>query len=172
MTASISVGPSPARARATASRGGVPHGDRVVAVDRDRGHVVGLAALAIRSTAVAIRSGVCSPYWLFWQTNTTGSFHTAAMFRASWKAPMLLAPSPKLTTVTRSVPSSWAASARPLAIGMPPPTMPVVTISPDAGWVMCIGPPLPLQVPVARPRNSAHSSRSGTPLARWSCRPR
>ena len=31
---------------------------------------------------------------------------------------------------------------------MPPPTMPVVTISPDAGWVMCIGPPLPLQVPV------------------------
>ena len=26
--------------------------------------------------------------------------------------------------------------------------MPVVTMTPEAGWVMCIGPPLPLQVPV------------------------
>ena len=62
--------------------------------------------------------------------------------------------------------------ARPLAIGMLLPTMPVVTITPDSGCVMCIGPPLPLQVPVALPAISAHSSLDGTPLASMSWMPR
>ena len=52
------------------------------------------------------------------------------------------------------------------------PTMPVVTITPVAGWVMCIGPPLPLQVPVALPAISAHSCFNGTPLAIMSWMPR
>ena len=61
-------------------------------------------------------------------------------------------------------------TARPLAIGMLEPTMPVVTITPELGWVMCIGPPLPLQVPVAFPNNSAMMARGSTPLAReWPC---
>ncbi|MNN77626.1 hypothetical protein D3C81_1941100 [compost metagenome] len=109
---------------------------------------------------------------MFWQTNTTGSFHTEARFSASWKAPMLLAPSPKLHTVTCPLFFSCAAQARPLAIGRPEPTTPVVTGRPEARWVMCIGPPLPLQVPVARPMNSATNGRSGMPLASWSWMPR
>jgi len=38
----------------------------------------------------------------------------------------------------------------------------------EAGWVMCIGPPLPLQVPVTRPAISAQRARKGTPLANMS----
>ena len=115
---------------------------------------------------------VCSPYWLFWQTNTTGRFHTEAMLSDSWKAPMLVAPSPKLQMVTR--PSRWSCEARPrpVAMGMPPPTMPVQSMRPCSGSEMCIGPPRPLEVPVALPSISPHSSRSGTPLATSSARPR
>ena len=64
---------------------------------------------------------------------TTGSFHSWARLSDSWKAPMFVAPSPKLAMATRSCPCSWAARANPLAIGMPPPTTPVVTIRPTAG---------------------------------------
>ncbi len=91
---------------------------------------------------------------------------------ASWVAPMLVAPSPKLATATWSVPRSWQASASPTAIGSPPPTTPVVTMSPDWGSDTCIGPPLPLEVPVTFPHISATSSSSGTPLAMESCMPR
>ncbi len=85
---------------------------------------------------------------------------------------MLVAPSPKLTTVTWSVPRSWLASPRPQAMGRPPPTTPVVTISPECGSERCIGPPLPLEVPVTRPHISAMSSSRGIPLAMQSCMPR
>jgi hypothetical protein len=115
---------------------------------------------------------VYSPYWLFWQTNTTGSSHTAARLSASWNAPMLLAPSPKLHTVTRPSPRSWEATASPLAIGRPPPTMPVVTISPARGSDRCIGPPLPLEVPLALPSISARISGNEAPLAMLSWIPR
>ena len=66
-----------------------------------------------------------------------------------------------------------ASDARPspVATGMPPPTMPVQSISPWSGSEMCIGPPRPFDVPVALPSISAHSSRSGTPLATSSARP-
>ena len=37
---------------------------------------------------------------------------------------------------------------------------------------MCIGPPRPLDVPVALPSISAHISRNGTPLAISSAAPR
>ena len=115
---------------------------------------------------------MCSPYWLFWQTNTTGRFHTEAMFSDSWKAPMLVAPSPKLQMVTRLSPFSAEARPSPVATGMPPPTMPVHSISPWSGAEMCIGPPRPFDVPVALPSISAHSSRIGTPLATSSASPR
>jgi hypothetical protein len=54
---------------------------------------------------------------LFSQTNTTGSDHTAAMFSASWNAPMFVVPSPKKHTVTFSLPCTWSAHAIPQAIG-------------------------------------------------------
>ena len=37
---------------------------------------------------------------MFSQTKTTGSFHTTAKFSASWKAPILVVPSPKKQTET------------------------------------------------------------------------
>ena len=85
------------------------------------------------------------PYWLFSQMKMTGSFQIAAMFSASWKAPSLLAPSPKKHTVTSSWPRRLAASAAPTAIGMPPPTMPLAPRLPRLTSAMCIEPPRPWQ---------------------------
>ena len=45
---------------------------------------------------------VLRPYWLFSQTQTIGSFMTAAMLSDSWNAPMLAAASPKKQTTTES----------------------------------------------------------------------
>ena len=78
---------------------------------------------------------------------------------------MLVAPSPKLTTVTRSSPRISAASARPFAMGTPAPTIPVVNIAPDAGSDTWGEPPLPLFEPVARPNSSAIIGFGSAPLA-------
>ncbi len=85
------------------------------------------------------------PYWLFSQTKITGSFQIAAMLSDSWKAPSLLAPSPKKQTVTSSRPRRLAASAAPTAIGRPPPTMPLAPRLPLVTSAMCIEPPRPWQ---------------------------
>ena len=69
----------------------------------------------------------------------------AAMLSASWNSPSATAPSPKKHTATRPLPSSWAASAAPVAIGSPPPTMPFAPSMPIEKSAMCIEPPLPLQ---------------------------
>jgi len=45
---------------------------------------------------------------LFSQTNSTGSSQIAAMLSASWKAPLLTAPSPKNATATVPSPRSLA----------------------------------------------------------------
>ena len=79
-------------------------------------------------------SGVISAYRLFWQTKTIGRSHSAAMFAASWNEPVLVAPSPKLTTVTRSRPLRLAAIASPTATGGPAPTIPVESITPVLGF--------------------------------------
>ena len=42
---------------------------------------------------------------MFSTTNSTGSFHTAARFRASWKSPSLVAPSPVKAAATRRSPA-------------------------------------------------------------------
>ena len=60
-------------------------------------------AAATCSTRRWSAKAVCSPYPLFWHRKTTGSSHTAARLAASWKAPMLVAPSPNEATVTRPV---------------------------------------------------------------------
>jgi len=54
-------------------------------------------------------------YRLFSQTNTTGRPHTTARLRASWKAPMLVVPSPKKATATWPLPLICADQAAPLA---------------------------------------------------------
>ena len=51
-------------------------------------------------------------------------------------------------------------------------SIPVVTITPDSGCLMCILPHLPLQVTVALPAISAHMSFDGTTLASMSLMPR
>ena len=70
----------------------------------------------------------------------TGSFHTAAMFRASWKAPSFEAPSPKKQTTTRPVPCSFMLSPAPTDIGSPPPTTPFAPRLPSDRSAMCIEP--------------------------------
>ena len=62
-------------------------------------------------------------YRLFSQTNTTGSFQTTARLRASWKAPMFVAPSPKKQTATWPDRRYWADHAAPAAIGRWAPTI-------------------------------------------------
>ena len=95
--------------------------------------------------------GVISAYMLFWQTKTIGRSHSAAMFAASWNDPVFVAPSPKLTTVTRSSPLRLAAIASPTPTGGPAPTMPVESITPFSGLAMCMVPPLPRLAPTVRP---------------------
>src|SRR3546814_118220 len=94
---------------------------------------------------------------LFPYTTLFRSFQLPAKFIASCTAPMLVAPSPKLTIVTRSSPRVLAANARPLAIGAPAPTIAVVSLEPEAGSEMCGPPTLPLLAPWARPNAPAHT---------------
>src|SRR3989338_6692674 len=53
--------------------------------------------------AVVGAVAVVSAYWLFSHRKTSGSFHTAARFMASWITPWLDAPSPKKEIATRSL---------------------------------------------------------------------
>ncbi len=62
------------------------------------------------------------PYRLFSHTNSTGSFHSAAMFSVSWNTPWLLAASPRKQMAISSPPFSWIALAMPAASGKGPPT--------------------------------------------------
>jgi hypothetical protein len=51
---------------------------------------------------------------LFWQTYTIGSLWTPAKFSASWKPPMLVAPSPKYATTIESLPCLLSPIATPV----------------------------------------------------------
>ncbi len=95
--------------------------------------------------------GVISAYRLFWHTNTSGRSHSAAMFAASWNEPVLVAPSPKLTAVTRSSPLRLAAIASPTATGGPGPDDPGRKHHAHSGLAMCMVPPLPRPAPTVRP---------------------
>ena len=75
------------------------------------------------ATAVTLLIGVYSMYMLFSQTNTTGSFQTAARLSDSWKAPMLVVPSPKKATATRGSPRYCADHAAPSAMVRCAPTI-------------------------------------------------
>ena len=77
-----------------------------------------------------------------------GRFHTAAMLRPSWKAPMLVAPSPKRLNATPSVFLVANCRAAPTVTGMPAPTMAKVGSSPTSGSLKCIEPPSPPMQPI------------------------
>ncbi len=103
---SRSVGPSPARARSAA---------RVTAAITAVTSLPSTVSPAIPyptarsdnfAQAYCSLTGVDSPYWLFSTTKRTGSFQTAARFKASWKSPSLVAPSPVKLAATRRSPRS------------------------------------------------------------------
>ncbi len=109
-------------------------------------------------------------YRLFSQTNTVGSFHTAAKLSASWKAPMLVVPSPKKATATWPLPRICADQAAPLAMHRWAPMMAYEPIIPCSTEVRCIEPPLPPRSPVPRPSSSAITGPGGVPRASvWAC---
>ena len=116
-------------------------------------------------TAVTVSIAVYSMYWLFSQMNTTGSAHTAARLSASWKAPMLVAPSPKKQTVTWPVPRYCADHAAPLAITSWAPTIAYEPSTPLLTSSRCMEPPLPRIRPFSRPSSSAMTGVIGVPRA-------
>ncbi len=93
-----------------------------------------------------------------------GSFHSEARLSDSWKAPMLLAPSPKQTTVTRPSLAEVRRGGKAHADRQ--------SAADDAGsdhytgfGVRDVhGAALPLQAPVALPKISANSSSRGHAL--------
>ncbi len=141
----MSDGPSPRRARLTASVAA----SWMATTSMPSTITPGMPYPAARSTmsviAIVFSRAVNSPYSLFSQTNTTGSLSAQAMLAASWKAPMLVEPSPKNGTATLPLPLYLLAKPAPTAIGAPAPTMPLAPSMPTSRFEMCIEPPLPLQ---------------------------
>ena len=87
------------------------------------------------------------PYMLFSQTHSTGRLQTLLMFRASWKNPMFVAPSPNMQIVTLSRLPYLSPNAIPAAIGRCAPTIACPPQKFFATSAMCIEPPLPCDVP-------------------------
>src|SRR5262249_47613206 len=94
VSASISVGPPPLRARATASRVAAITASRSFPSTRTPGKPYATALIAMLLEAVCFESGTEIAHWLFWQKNTTGIFITPAKFAAAWKSDEDDAPSP------------------------------------------------------------------------------
>jgi hypothetical protein len=72
---------------------------------------------------------------LFSITSTSGSFHTAAMLRPSWKSPVEVPPSPMKVIATRSLFLCLSAKAQPAATGIIEPRW---LIMPTC-WMPCAG---------------------------------
>src|SRR2546426_1443714 len=125
----------------------------------------GAAGSLTRPTFITFSTAVEAAYLLFSQTKTTGRFQMAAIFRASWKVPILVAPSPKKQAAMRGRFRYWKAKAQPAAIGMPPPTMAIAGNIPASGSPTCIDPPLARQQPVFLANNSAIRLFTETPRA-------
>src|SRR5512132_4022154 len=119
VTASIRVGPSPARARATAVFVASYTASASLPSTRTPGIAYAAARPAIDSPAMVRLEEVDSAYWLFSHMKMMGSFQTAARLSDSWTTPWLEAPSPKNATTTRSVFRMRLASAAPAPMGSP-----------------------------------------------------
>src|SRR5229473_115211 len=122
--ASMSDGPPPPRALPIAGAAAPYTASASLPSTTIRSRPYALARSAAGcSTAVTDRIGVYSMYWLFSQTKTTGSFQMTARLSASWKAPMLVVPSPKKQTATCPDLRTCADHAAPAAIGRCAPTI-------------------------------------------------
>ena len=75
------------------------------------------AFMAIEDTAEARSTAVPMPYRLFSQTHKTGRSQTLLIFNASWKNPILVAPSPNMQIVTLFRLPYLSPRAMPVAIG-------------------------------------------------------
>ncbi len=95
----------------------------------------------------------------------TGSFQSAAMLSASWKAPLFTTDSPMKQTLTWSPPRYLMANATPVASGMCPPTMPWPPRKSSAASNRCIEPPLPPEQSRPPPNSSAITVRALMPRA-------
>ena len=115
----MNVGPSPARARAAASRSDLVDGEDVVAVDAHARDAVGPPLDRDGRVAVWRATGTLIDQWLFWQRMTPGVLYTPAKFIAVWKSGWLVAPSPRKPTAI-DVGSSriFIAHAAPTACGI------------------------------------------------------
>ena len=72
---------------------------------------------ASASACVCASSGVEIAHWLLLQKRISGACITAARLAPSWKAPSLVAPSPKYAIATVELPFSFSPHARPAACG-------------------------------------------------------
>ncbi len=105
---SSSVGPSPDRARRTASPAASYTAATSLPSTSTPGRPYARAREATSGCRVALAKATSVAYRLFSHTNRTGSPHTVARLIPSWNEPLLTAPSPKKATATRSVLSSLA----------------------------------------------------------------
>src|SRR3712207_21065 len=93
VTASMNVGPSPARARASASRVASYTASTSPPSTRTPGMPYPAALSASVSAAVCACSGVEIAQWLLLQKRTSGARITPAKFAPSWNDPSDVAPS-------------------------------------------------------------------------------
>ena len=97
-------------------------------------------------------------------TNSTGNSKSLAQLRLSRKGPRFVAPSPKKQTTILRSPLSLSACAAPTAMVSPAATTPFAPSMPTLKSAMWSEPPLPWQVPVARPKQLGHHGGRGGPL--------
>ena len=95
VTASMSVGPPPSRARATASRVTATIASRSLPSAWIPGKPYASARWASVFARVCLDRGTEIAHWLLTHTNTIGARKTPAKFIASWQIPSEDAPSPK-----------------------------------------------------------------------------
>src|SRR5439155_26738556 len=116
-TASMKVGPSPARARATASRVASNTARTSPPSTRTPGIPYPTALSASVSAAVWAASGVEIAHWLLLQKRIRGARITPAKLAPSWNEPSDVAPSPKYAIAHADSPPSFFPHASPAACG-------------------------------------------------------
>src|SRR3954468_3078489 len=113
----MKVGPSPARAQATASRVASYTASTSQPSTRTPGMPYPIALSASVGAAVCAESGVEIAHWLLLQKRIAGALNTPAKFAPSWNAPSEVAPSPKYAIATVFSLFSFFPHASPTACG-------------------------------------------------------
>ncbi len=102
MTASIRVGPPPARALASASRATWCTATRSLPSTCTPSTPAAIAFCASVAVALCALRGTEIAHWLLLSTTSSGAFHTAAKLSPSSKSPFELPPSPRKHTAARA----------------------------------------------------------------------